>query len=278
MFKEQNYNLYASKVISLNRSLPDARSLECRSLVYDRLLPETSIIIIFYNEELPTILRTVMSIINRSPRALLKEIILVDDNSDKHYMTNVLEQFVLNLPVSVKIIRSDVRIGLIRARLLGARHATGSVLTFLDSHIEVNYGWLEPLLHRIANDRSSVVCPIIDHLNFRTLSYQLERFKFIGTNWNLIMDWDPTPWMDFSATKKNTSEPFNTPMMVGCAFSIDRSFFYEIGSYDAQMDIWGGENLEMSLRVRMSSFELDVYSIIPIYLCCCRFGNAAEIW
>lgn len=37
--------------------------------------------------------------------------------------------------------------------------------------------------------------------------------------------------------------------MAGGLFSIDRSYFYEVGSYDDGMDIWGGENLEMSFRV-----------------------------
>lgn len=37
--------------------------------------------------------------------------------------------------------------------------------------------------------------------------------------------------------------------MAGGLFSIDREFFYEIGSYDEGMKIWGGENIEMSIRV-----------------------------
>ena len=43
---------------------------------------------------------------------------------------------------------------------------------------------------------------------------------------------------------------FRTPAMAGGLFTIDRNYFYEIGSYDDKMEIWGGENVEMSLRVR----------------------------
>ena len=41
--------------------------------------------------------------------------------------------------------------------------------------------------------------------------------------------------------------------MAGGLFSIDKEFFYHIGSYDEGMEFWGGENVEMSLRVRGAS-------------------------
>ena len=50
--------------------------------------------------------------------------------------------------------------------------------------------------------------------------------------------------------------------MAGGLLSIDREYFYEVGSYDAGMDIWGGENLEMSFRVNLNIFFLKFDNLI----------------
>lgn len=122
--EQHKYNLLASQMVSVNRSLPDLRFPECHSLSYPEMLPTTSVIIIFHNEEWVTLMRTVWSIINRSPRQLIKEIILVDDSSTDSSLKKPLEDYVEKLPVRMKVLRNRRREGLIRSRLLGANVAT----------------------------------------------------------------------------------------------------------------------------------------------------------
>ena len=94
LFKLNQFNLLASDMITLNRSLRDVRLSACKNKKYPKLLPDTSVVIVFHNEAWSTLLRTVWSVINRSPTALLKEIILVDDASDRG---NVLLAVIFNI-------------------------------------------------------------------------------------------------------------------------------------------------------------------------------------
>lgn len=57
------------------------------------------------------------------------------------------------------------------------------------------------------------------------------------------------PERELRRTKHDRTAPLRTPSHVGCAFAIDREFFFEIGSYDTEMDIWGSENVELAFRV-----------------------------
>lgn len=66
---------------------------------------------------------------------------------------------------------SDYRLGLIRARLAGARLAKADTLVFLDAHCECVVHWLEPLMERIKEKPTSVLVPIIDVIEAKNFYY-----------------------------------------------------------------------------------------------------------
>lgn len=241
-------NLVASDMIPFNRALKDVRNPQCQTVSYPKKLPQASVIIIFHNEARSTLLRTVHSVLNRSPKSLLKEVILVDDNSDLENLLKPLDEYVATLPIKTFVVRASKREGLIRARLLGAKAAQGSVMVFLDAHVEVTTGWLTPLLAEIADDRTRVVMPVVDEISDDTFQYDpLDTDGSVGgLDWKLLHFWlDPRPMYPGQVE----TDAFPTPTMIGCAFAIDRDYFYASGSYDNQMKIWGGENVEMSVRI-----------------------------
>lgn len=259
-WQENAFNQYVSDVVSVHRSLPDFRDKECRNVKYDvGKLPDTSVIIIFHNEAWSTLLRTVHSVLDRSHPHLVKEIILVDDYSDKSHLRRDLEDYMSKLK-KVRILRSKSRQGLIRARLLGAKHARGKVLTFLDSHCECAKGWLEPLLARISANTTNVVTPIIDVISDSSLAYQYTSARSTsvgGFDWNLQFNWHAIPRREIERRKSDV-DPIRSPTMAGGLFAIDKKYFEYLGQYDPGMDIWGAENLEMSFKIWMCGGNLEI--------------------
>lgn len=129
-------------------------------------------------------MRSVHSVLERTPQNWLQEIILVNDYSDMDGLQHDVSNYVANnLTNKVRLYKTKRRLGLIRARMFGARKASGKVLIFLDSHIEVNQDWVQPLLSRIAENKKNVVVPIIDIINADTFKYTSSPLVRGGFNW-----------------------------------------------------------------------------------------------
>uniref|UniRef100_A0A8C2J3D2 Polypeptide N-acetylgalactosaminyltransferase n=1 Tax=Cyprinus carpio TaxID=7962 RepID=A0A8C2J3D2_CYPCA len=256
------YSLYAfnqreSERIPSNRALRDTRHYRCTTLHYDPDLPSTTIVITFHNEARSTLLRTVRSVLNRTPVHLIHEIILVDDFSeDREFLNSSMSLIYVCLCVT----------GLIRSRVRGAEAAGAGILTFLDSHCEVNKDWLPPLLQRVKEEPTCVASPVIDIINMDTFAYVAASSDLRGGfDWSLHFKWEQLS-AEKRAKRADPTEPIKTPIIAGGLFVIDRSWFNRLGKYDTAMDIWGGENFEISFRVWMCGGSLE---IIP----CSRVGH-----
>ncbi|RZF31947.1 hypothetical protein LSTR_LSTR012417 [Laodelphax striatellus] len=270
-YKNEAFNLVVSNKIPLNRTIKDARHPMCSTLSYSSYLPSASVIIVFCNEAWSVLLRTIVSVMNQTPDKLLKEIILVDDFSDHDELHGKLEYYIkTRLPSKVKLFRLPERRGLIKARLAGAHAASADVLVFLDAHCEAGINWLEPLVQRILEGKNNVVVPIIDVIDDKTLEYQYNNvsyeFQIGGFNWNGHYTWIDIPSKELDRIHHSFTSPVRSPTMAGGLFAINREYFWEIGSYDKEMDLWGGENLEMSFRVWQCGGHLET---VP----CSRVGH-----
>lgn len=115
------------------------------------------------------------------------------------------------------------------------------------------------MLEAIAGNRSRVVSPVIDIINDDTFSYTRSFELHWGAfNWDLHFRWLTLNGHLLKQRRENIVEPFKTPAMAGGLFSIDRKYFFELGSYDDQMQIWGGENLELSFRVWQCGGSVEI--------------------
>ncbi|KAJ4947022.1 hypothetical protein JOQ06_009064, partial [Pogonophryne albipinna] len=261
-YARNKFNQVESDKLRMDRAVPDTRHDHCRHKQWKTELPASSVVITFHNEARSALLRTVVSVLKKSPVHLVKEIILVDDYSD-----NPEDGALLGKIEKIRVLRNDRREGLMRSRVRGADAAVAPVLTFLDSHCECNDHWLEPLLERVAEDKSRVVSPIIDVIN-------MDNFQYVGASadlkggfdWNLVFKWDYMTVEQRRARQGNPIAPIKTPMIAGGLFVMDKDYFDLLGKYDMMMDVWGGENLEISFRVWQCGGSLE---IIP----CSRVGH-----
>ncbi len=128
----------------------------------------------------------------------------------------------------------------------------------MDSHCETTEGWLEPLIDPIARNPNISTIPIvevIDENTFQVYSTPIKSIQIGGFNWNLIFNWRPVPKYEMER-RLLTTDPIRSPTMSGGLFAINRKYFEMLGLYDPGMDIWGGENLELSFRIWMCGGEL----------------------
>ena len=130
------------------------------------------------------------------------------------HLNEKLDSYIQQLP-KVHLIRATIRQGLIRARLIGANQAKGDVLVFLDSHCEANNGWLEPLLARIARDRTIVVTPDIEVVDLRTFSYARGKGAHNRGifNWELTFKWRALPEYE-KKRRKSDADPIRQVELV----------------------------------------------------------------
>ncbi|XP_054462337.1 polypeptide N-acetylgalactosaminyltransferase 15-like [Anoplopoma fimbria] len=255
--QKYGFNEMVSEKMSLHRRLPEKNHPQCLGGQYSESLPSTSVVICFHNEAWSTLLRTVHSVLDTAPKQHLQEVLLVDDLSQHGHLKSVLSEYVSHLD-KVRLIRSTKRLGVGGCRNLGAARAAGEVLVFMDSHCECQKGWLEPLLERVAQDRTRVVSPIMDVIDWQTFQYNATQWPVRGVfDWRLDFYWESKPQLQ-DKDPDSAVRPVQSPALGGGVLAVDRHFFQSVGAYDPGMLLWGSEQIELSIRVWSCGGTMEV--------------------
>ncbi|KAK7110734.1 polypeptide N-acetylgalactosaminyltransferase 5-like [Littorina saxatilis] len=249
-YKKNSFNQYVSDRVSVRRSLPHGWSDECKAMNFRTDLPEVSVIFIFHNEAWSVLLRSVHSVLSRTPTRYLREVILVDDFSTFGHLKDPLDAYWARTDGRVRVVHATQREGLTRARLIGFSVATAPMLVFFDSHVECFPGWFEPLADRIVSHPNVTVFPSIETIDAETLAVTANhRVEVVGVfRWrDLNFQWGNIP-PEEKQRRKSNADPIRSPTMPGGLFAISRDFFERLGTYDPGLQYWGGENVEISFK------------------------------
>ncbi|TSX30736.1 N-acetylgalactosaminyltransferase 7 [Bagarius yarrelli] len=199
-------------------------------------------------------MRTVHSVIKRTPPKYLAEIVMIDDFSNKGIAAaHTGYTTVCTVPLIDYIDGNDYTIepqqggdedGLARGAwdwsLLWKRVPLSSKEKMKRTHKTEPY-------------RTVCTVPLIDSISGQT--YDIipqaggDEDGFARGAWDWSMLWKRVPLSkrekDMRLTK---TEPYRSPAMAGGLFAIERDYFFELGLYDPGLQIWGGENFEISYK------------------------------
>lgn len=130
--------------------------------------------------------------------------------------------------------------------MAGANKAKGDILIFFDSHIECSINWLPPLIEPIVNDYKTAVCPFIDIIKDDTFAYIAQDNGARGS-FDWLFFYKRLPLID--ENKRLPTDVFDNPVMAGGLFAISKKWFFELGGYDMGLEVWGGEQYELSFKI-----------------------------
>lgn len=242
---------------------PDYRPERCsrQKRLHTHKSPTVTIVVPYLMEEWHRMSNFVASLEQVTDMSIIDEVRFVDDgNPEEHRFKDQL----MALSSKVVVISNKERSGLIRSKVIGAKGAKSDILIFLEPHCVFGAGWLDAILDRMTSmPKSTVVVPALDLINdpyTSNMSYQ-ELYGMGGPN---IGTFD-LPTMTFKWTDlrhHNASyldgDPFASPAMPGGVFAIWRSFWQHSGEYDSEMTEWGGEHIEMSVRLWTCGGRIEI--------------------
>ena len=271
------FNVTVSEQISLNRENQNiAHDRICVDAEYDYdNLPGASIVMVVHNVAWSVLLRCLHSIYNHTPLRLIHEVILLNDASTLISLDAPLRRYVSVFP-RLRLYKTPSRQGVASCRLIVSELARGDALVFVDAHVEVREGWLEPLLTMVARRPDVMAVPIVDSIHPDHFTYTSLTPSYYTFSWDLHPLWvDITPEegeVTDSQHSVSTGITTGTVMVIKTQRFINLTRAEDMSSLNkadrdtTQSDRFAGGNMDLSFRVWMCGGSVQIMS-------CSRVGH-----
>jgi len=187
------------------------------------------------------------------------EIIIVDNNSKDNSVKNIKEKF-----PDIQVIHSEVNKGYAGGCNLGAQHAKGKYLLFLNDDTIINENAIDILFQMIVKDKNiSAVQPKI--LNY----YNKDQFDYAGASGGYI-DYLGYPFSRgriFNTIEKDVQQ-YNDKKKIfwasGTAFITKAEIFKKIGQFD-EMLFAHMEEIDLCWRVQNLGYDVKYHYKSEVY-------------
>jgi glycosyltransferase involved in cell wall biosynthesis len=174
------------------------------------------------------------------------EIIVVDDGSTDG-STAMYERYP---NPRIRLVRAR-GLGVANARNLGAAHAEGEFVVFLDGHCAVSPNWLDGFAEALAPPDVAIAGPC-----FTRLHEPLPRG--CGMFW-ADHTLDPS-WFE----PVDGAGPYEVPLTTGACQAFRRRTFMALGRYEAGFTRWGFEDVEICVRAWLLGYRIVVNPEITV--------------
>ncbi|XP_063687600.1 probable N-acetylgalactosaminyltransferase 8 [Bolinopsis microptera] len=208
-----------------------------------------SVVMCMKNELIYLLLRTLTTLVKRTPPHLLREILLIDDGSDTDSSSEITD-FSLKMGIPIKIQRNNVSVGITNCRNSAIRQAEGEVVVILDTHMEVSDIWLEPLLDILQEKPSAVAVPTLDLINEK--DYDAKHLRVVNAyGIEMMSGYSFFRYYKTGPPQHHQSEPYQSASILGGALAAYKATFLEFYPQGVLGEYWGTENSRLALRMWM---------------------------
>ncbi len=144
----------------------------------------------------------------------------------------------------VKVITGD-HLGIPRARNLGAEHALGEYVLFIDAHCTVSPNWIDRFIQALSPIDVAIVGPTFTRLNETDP-------RGCGNIW--INHRLESAWLE----PLEIEHPYEVPITPGGCQAFRKKTFQVLGGFDAGFTRWGYQDEEICLRAWLYGYRVLV--------------------